>query len=186
MSATDLNNVFLDAGFQGLHAATERFTQRMEDIKETRREGKDSAYWREYSRVLAHRVDDLTKFIHKQEDVISHKDKLLGQMNEQLLDTNMTLSVFRLRSTEHSAYADLLIKRLTKVEDILQRQSARSFALDEFCKLAISELATIKNPAESTLLDPVARQKTLEAAWDTFMATTTVKKGLPRYGIDQS
>lgn len=185
MDATRLNGVVLGAVVDGMGAAADKFAERMDDIRDRRAEMKQSEYWKNYAKALADQVDDLTAVVRNKDKVISHKDAMLQKMSAELNDTSQSLAGFRLQSNLHSRYADLVLKRLENVEDIFQRQSAHSFALQDFCNQAIKELAAFKSPEESKLLDPVARQAKFEEAWQKFMATTSVKRGAPRIGVDK-
>lgn len=178
MSAYDMNDQVMGGVMKGMQAAADRFADRMADIREANVEQKRSEFWHDYAFSLAKQVDDLTDVLNKQNALLAEKEVLLRQATARV-------ETFRNISSGHAAYLDLVVKRLTKVEDILQRQSANSFALDEFRKLALSELETIQDPKQSKLIDPVQRGEFLDNAWNNFMKTTNVKRGIPRPGIDQ-
>lgn len=176
-NVAQLNDEILGGVMRGMESAANKFAERMQEIREANQEQKLSDFWKDYAYSLAHQVDDLTAVLNKQNVLISEREILLRQTTEQV-------NKFRDLSGKHSEYLDLVVKRLTKVEDILQRQSAHSFALDEFRKVALEELKTIQDPSQSKLINPDLQIEFLENAWEKFMKTTSVKRGIPKLGVD--
>lgn len=174
MSAYEMNDQVMGGVMKGLQAAADRFTERLQEIREANVEQKQSQFWHDYAFNLAKQVDDLTDLINKQNSELAEKEVLLRQATGRV-------ETFRKISAGHAEYLDLVVKRLINVEDILQRQSANSYALDEFRKLALKDLAS----TSSELLNDEKRGAMLDGAWNTFMTTTNVKRGIPRPGVDK-
>ena len=120
MSAYDMNDQIMGGVMSGMKAAADRFADRMKDIHDANVEQKRSQFWQDYAFNLAKQVDDLTDVLHKQNLVMAEKEILLRKATARVEN-------FRSLSTSHAAYLDLLIKRLVKVEDLFQRQSANTF-----------------------------------------------------------
>lgn len=173
-----MNDQVMGGVMKGMQAAADRFTERMQDIREANVEQKRSQFWHDYAFNLAKQVDDLSDLIKKQNASLAEKEVLLNQANGRV-------ETFCKISTGHAEYLDLVVKRLANVEDILQRQSANSYALDEFRKLAIRDLQLNTGSTRSELLDDEKRAAMLNEAWHSFMKTTNVKRGIPRPGIDK-
>jgi hypothetical protein len=127
---------------------------------------------------LAKQVDELTDVIMQHHREMIDKESMLRNANERA-------STYDKISQNHLNYLKLVIKRLNNVEEILQRQSAHSFALEEFQRCALQELR--KNPltSQSSLLNEQYRDELIDKAWDHFMTTKTVKRGIPRFGTDE-
>lgn len=178
MSAYEMNDQVMGGVMKGMQAAADRFTERMQDIREANVEQKRSQFWHDYAFSLAKQIDDLTDVLNKQNALLAEKEVLLRQATARV-------ETFRTISSRHATYLDLVVKRLANVEDILQRQSANSFALDEFRKLALKELKLNADSIPSELLNDEKRGAMLDEAWNSFMKTTNVKRGIPRPGIDK-
>ena len=178
MNLYDVNDQVMSGVISGMKAASDRFGERMQDIHDENVERKLSKYWHDYAFNLAHQVDDLTRLLHKQNAVIA--ENVISLRKE-----TARVEKYRSLSVSHAAYLDLLIKRLVKVEDLFQRQSANTFALNEFRKLALAALEKIQDPEHSKLTDPDQRHLMLNEAWEEFMKTTNVKRGIPQLGIDK-
>ena len=184
MNAADMNGLLLGAVGGGLNAAGDRLAERIANIRGRRTEEKNSEMWEKYCTELAIEVDSLRALVIQKDQVISQKDALLSRLNKHVRELETDVAHYTVRSEGHADYISLLSLRLNKVEDILQRQSAHSFALEEICEFTIKELESLKDPTASLALDPATRKVLYEEQWAKFMATTTVKKGLPRAGID--
>ena len=169
-----MNDQIIDGVMKGMKAAADRFADRMREINEANVEQKRSQFWKDYAFNLAERVDDLTKVLNKQNVLMAEREVLLRQ-------TSARVEKFKKISNSHASYLNQVVHRLLKVEDMLQRQSANSFALDEFRKLALAELESIQDPKKSNLIDPVKRGEILDAAWKNFMETQNVKRGVPHF-----
>ena len=178
MSAFDMNDQIMTGVLKGMGAAASRFEERMNALRENSEELKRSEFFYNYGMNLAKRVDELESEIKKHHAAMKEKEALLERSKERE-------QTFRTLSSGHAEYLDLVVKRLVKVEDILQRQSAQTFALDAFRIAALQELKNLSDPSASVLLDDDKRKKFLNEAWNKFMQTTNVKRGIPRVGVDQ-
>lgn len=171
-SAYEMNDQIMGGVMKGLEAVGSRLEERLNTIREEKLEGKRSQLLYDYGLYLAKRVDEL-EILNRQKDVLlAQNEALLRQANERT-DT------FRQISTDHAQYLDVVVTRLNKVEDILQRQSANSFALDAIRQVALEELQNIQDPAKSRLIDPVKQLEVFDNAWKQFMQTTNVRHGVP-------
>ncbi|KQM79647.1 hypothetical protein [Xylophilus sp. Leaf220] len=171
MNAFDLNDRIITAVGTGMAAAAERFGQRMQEIRERRAEQKASEHNAQVGIAYAKQVDDLT-------DKLKLLQAYSRSQAEAHSKTNDDLRKARAAGVAASKYFMQLRDDLASTQDILQRQSANSFALDEFRKLALEEMRNGVTGADSVCIDDAKRGAFLDTAWLSFMKNTNVKRGV--------
>lgn len=78
-----------------------------------------------------------------------------------------------------SNYNALLVARIRKLDDVLQRQSANEFAYNKMrCKL-VEKLQELADPTAVSLVSEEAQMKALKEDWDYFMEHEDVRMGVP-------
>lgn len=177
MNVLDTNGFLLNAVGGGINAGVARFAERMEEIGAEKLEGKQSEMWRDYARLLAITIDRLTDSVAAKDAVILERDQAIAQRDAIIAEQTKEIAAavtrindFRERSQDHEAYASELLSQLTKTSDLLNRQSATSFALNEVHKGLVAELLQLNDPSVNEKLDPVAQQGLLKQRWSAYMA----------------
>lgn len=174
MNAFDLNNQILGAAGNGIAAAADRFGERLQEINERRTEQKASDTWKDLAFVHAKQVDELDALLRTQ-DVTLHKQAALLEAAKK----------YRAGATsdfyEALQYISKLRERISTIEEALQRESARSAALDEFRRVAVEQMGGQVEAEAARWMDPAKLDELLGAAYDKFMATTSIKQGPPPF-----
>ncbi|MGJ7579770.1 hypothetical protein ACSFA3_06270 [Variovorax sp. RHLX14] len=178
MSVFDMNDQIMTGVLKGMGAAANRFEERMRAIRENSDELKRAERFYSHAMSLAKQVDELTDVIMRHHREMIEKETMLKNANERA-------GTYDRISRDHLRYLELVVKRLNNVEETLQRQSAHSFALDAFRRYALQELKDNPETSQSSLLNEQFRDEFFAKAWDHFMTTKTVKRGIPRLGIDE-
>lgn len=180
-TALEMNTQLLQSAGQGITAGAEAFALAIERRRQLKSSGDAASaeVWENFAKELGDKVVSLSDELQSAKQTIAAQGEEIRSKDEQLRAVVVRVDTYRAQSIAHAEYVDLLVQRLDRANDILQRQSATSHALVQLKDLMVDEMAKVQDPAQLTTLDPKLRREVLDKAWGEYMATFNVKVPVP-------
>lgn len=100
----------------------------------------------------------------------------LALMSKNYESVKEELSAIR---SGYQEYTGVLIGRIRRLDDRIQRESANSHAMAKMRQRLVEQLGQLADPGSCELLDPKKQLEMHEADWDHFMETNNVREGVP-------
>lgn len=148
----------------GIEAAVQALQERAQERQsmDALNEATSSAQWEQYARTLARENQRLAQNLSNLENEYL---KLKSKLNS-------------IRST-FSKYNALLVARIRKLDDTLQRQSANEFAYNKMRLMLMDKLEQVADPAVINLISDEGQLSLLRKDRDYFMEHQDVRMGVP-------
>lgn len=127
----------------------------------------------------AQEQSELANWINYATDLEQRNRLLEAQL--QLANRNYEALQRELQATNqnYQEYIQLLISRIRKIDDSLQRQSANAHAYEKMRDRLVEKLAQLADPATCALLTQEEHMNQLKEDWDYFMEHNDVRSEVP-------
>jgi len=164
MNATQGVDALIGGFGAGIEAAVQALQERAQERQHTdaMNEATASAQWEQYARTLARENQRLAQNLSNLENEYSKQESKLNSIN----------STF-------SKYNALLVARIRKLDDTLQRQSANEFAYNKMRLMLMETLEHVADPLVVNLISDEGQLSLLRKDRDYFMEHQDVRMGVP-------
>lgn len=149
----------------GLHSVMETLADRASQRREIQEQAYDSRLtaWERYADRLENMNDQLRMALAAKNKDYATLQEQAKHVNEQSID-----------------YMATLIRRIERLDERLQRESANSHSMTAMRDVLLAEVMAFGDPTKFSSLDPDKRAEVMEDAWRDFMENSNVRLGTPK------
>lgn len=151
----------------GLHSVLETLNDRAAQRREIEAQTYDNRLtaWERYAERLERLNDQLRMALAAKDKDYATLQEQAKYVNEQSID-----------------YMAMLIRRIERLDDRLQRESAHSASMTAMRDVLLAEVVAFGDPTKFKTMDPKKRFEIMEEAWGNFMENNNVRTNAPKRG----